>query len=52
MKLWHIRQSSARGYDTYSDAVVAAPDEAAARRTHPGGDCTANERGEFRRGPK
>ena len=34
MNLYLIR-SDARGYDTYESAVVAAPDEDTARRTHP-----------------
>lgn len=33
--LFSISQTEARGYDTYSDAVVAAPDEETARRIHP-----------------
>ena len=37
MNLYYISQREARGYDTYSDAVVAAPDEATARRLHPNG---------------
>jgi hypothetical protein len=35
MKLWLLTQSKCEGYDTYSDAVVAAETEDAARRTHP-----------------
>lgn len=38
MKLWFISQSENTGYDTYSDAVVAAETEDKARMTHPGGD--------------
>jgi len=37
MKLWLITQSENSGYDTYSDAVVAAETEDEARQTHPGG---------------
>lgn len=37
MKLWHISQDENIGYDTYSDAVVAAKTGAAARRIHPDG---------------
>jgi len=36
MKLWLISQTIVDGYDTYSDAVVAAPDEATAKTIHPG----------------
>ena len=35
--LYLITQSSVRGYDTYDRAVVCAPDEDTARRTHPNG---------------
>ena len=35
MKLFLIWQYEARGYDTYSDAVVAAQDEAEAKTIHP-----------------
>ena len=35
MNLYHIYQSHVTGYDTYSDMVVAAPDELTARQTHP-----------------
>jgi hypothetical protein len=37
MKLWLISQDVNTGYDTYDSAVVAAPDEESARRTHPSG---------------
>jgi hypothetical protein len=37
MKLYLISQTEARGYDTYSDAVVAAPDEETAKKMHPNG---------------
>lgn len=37
MKLYLISQSEALGYDTYSDAVVAAPDEETAKKIHPSG---------------
>jgi hypothetical protein len=37
MKLWHISQDANDGYDTYSDAVVAAETEAEARVMHPNG---------------
>ena len=36
--IWKISQVVNNGYDTYSDAVVIAADEEAARRTHPDGD--------------
>lgn len=35
MKLWLISQTEVRGYDTYSDAVVAANTEEEARRIPP-----------------
>lgn len=39
MNLYHISQQANNDYDTYSDAVVAAPDEETARQMHPdGGD--------------
>lgn len=38
MKLFLISQSQNDGYDTYDSAVVAAPDEEAARRMHPADD--------------
>lgn len=38
MKLWRISQTERDGYDTYDSAVVAAPDEEAARLTHPEGE--------------
>lgn len=38
MKLWLISQSVNNGYDTYDSAVVAAPDEQAARRINPSGE--------------
>lgn len=37
MKLWKISQTEHEGYDTYSDAVVAAESEDDARKIHPGG---------------
>ena len=36
MKLYLISQSENNNYDTYDSAVVAAPDEEAATRIHPG----------------
>lgn len=36
MKLWRISQDTNTGYDTYSDAVVAALTEGEARNIHPG----------------
>ena len=36
MNLYLISQNKENGYDTYDSAVVAAPDEQAARSTHPG----------------
>jgi len=35
MKLWLLTNETVSGYDTYDSAVVAAPDEATARMTHP-----------------
>lgn len=35
MKLWKISQTEVGGYDTFSDAVVAAPNEAKAKTIHP-----------------
>lgn len=55
MKLWRISQEQNNDYDTYSDAVVAAPDKETARTIHPDGaiwaskkmdGCTGWERGE------
>jgi len=37
MKLYYISQSVVYGYDTYSDAVVCAPDKKTARNIHPSG---------------
>lgn len=37
MKLWKISQNVNGGYDTYSDAVVAAETEEEARHMHPSG---------------
>jgi hypothetical protein len=38
MKLWVISQDANSGYDTFSDAVIAANTELEARHIHPGGD--------------
>lgn len=38
LNLYLISQDKNDGYDTYSDAVVAAVDETAAKLMHPGGD--------------
>jgi len=35
MNIYHISQTENRGYDTYSDAVVVAPDVEIARRINP-----------------
>ena len=35
MNLYHISQDEFSGYDTYSDAVVCAPDEQTARNMDP-----------------
>lgn len=35
MKLYHISQTENKGYDTYSDLVVAANNEEEARLIHP-----------------
>jgi hypothetical protein len=45
MKLWHISQDQCNDYDTYSDAVVAAPDEETARTIHPDGAIWASKKG-------
>lgn len=37
LRLYHLTQSQATGYDTYSDAVVCAPTPEAARKIHPNG---------------
>lgn len=37
MNLYYLSQTECRGYDTYSDCVVAAESEEAARLIHPGG---------------
>jgi len=44
MKLWHISQDQRYDYDTFSDAVVAAPDEETARTAHPDGAIWASEK--------
>jgi hypothetical protein len=36
MNIYRITQTERDGYDTYSDCVVIAPDENAARDMHPG----------------
>ena len=36
LKLFRITQDETDGYDTYDSAIVAAPDEATARRMCPG----------------
>ena len=35
MNIYHISQTENRGFDTYSDAVVIAPDVETARRINP-----------------
>lgn len=35
MNIYHVERKREGGYDTYSDFVCIAPDEAAAARTHP-----------------
>ena len=35
LKLYHISQDKRTGWDTYSDAVVSAPDENFAKTMHP-----------------
>lgn len=35
MELWRITQDTNNGYDTYSDAIVAAETEELAKHTHP-----------------
>lgn len=37
MKIYHLSQSFNRGYDTYSDMVVVAPDAETARNMNPYG---------------
>jgi len=44
MKLWRISQEQNNDYDTYSDAVVAAPDEETARTIHPDGAIWASKK--------
>jgi hypothetical protein len=36
MNLYHISQTVRRGYDTYSAAIVCAPDAESACKIHPG----------------
>lgn len=43
MYLYKLIQSSVRGYDTYSNCVVCAPDEETAAKIHPSGDALASE---------
>jgi len=43
MNLYLIKQDINNDYDTYDSAVVAAPDEEAARKMHPNGNNTAYE---------
>lgn len=55
MKLWRISQHERTDYDTYDSAVVAAPDEGAARVMHPGGPlfedyCASEEKDDARWG--
>lgn len=38
MMIWKISQDVNRGFDTFSSAIVIAPDDMAARLIHPGGD--------------
>ncbi len=42
MNIYHLT-ADASGYDTYSDCVVVALDEDAARKTHPSGYDTEGE---------
>jgi len=44
MNLYLIERLDNGDYDTYSEAVVAAPDAEAARRIHPGGGDAAEDR--------
>ena len=44
MKLWHISQDQRDDFDTFSDAVVAAPNEETARTIHPDGAIWASEK--------
>ena len=37
LKLYTVSRTDSAGYDEYDGAVVAAPDEEAARNTHPNG---------------
>lgn len=37
MMIWRLSQDINNGYDTWSDAVVIAPNEAVARSIHPSG---------------
>ena len=44
MNLYHISQDAVSGYDTYSDAVVAAESEQDAKNIHPDGARTLKEK--------
>ncbi len=44
MKLFLISQSENDGYDTYSDAIVYAEDEAEAKKIHPNGSYDYEEK--------
>jgi hypothetical protein len=43
MNLYLISQNKNNDYDTYDSAVVAAPNEQAARETHPSGEVWPDE---------
>lgn len=47
LNLYLISQDVNNGYDTYDKAVVAAPDEEAARNIHPGWEDMAEAGREF-----
>lgn len=52
MKLYFISQEENVGYDTYSDAVVAALNEEDARKTHPNGEVWESDHWTWCKSPK
>ena len=47
MNLYLIKRPDLADYDQYDSAVVAAPDEATARNTHPDGFSVARDEGAY-----
>ncbi len=47
MKLFYLSQSLVDGYDTFSDAVVAAESCQEARQIHPNAECGLFENGQW-----